>query len=275
MSRHTEADRGAIRVYLLCRQYDQCIFMPIPRNGSRIMADEESLFSKEFLALNAIFFLNLCNVTVFFHLHSYLGTLAIAPHWSGFLMGLFALGALVVRPLAGLVISPANARSGILVGALLSIFALFSYNAASEFWSMALVRIVHGAAFGIIDAAAMTKFVSSLPPKRSGEAFQFLFVFMFLPFGIVPPLLKPLIKLTGSFLHATDLPALLMILVFPLLIAVRPAGDSLEPSTRRHVDRGLMLKDFRDARIWVLFGACLMLYATLAMLFFFFRRVRS
>ncbi len=232
-------------------------------------SEKESLVTKEFVALNAVFFINYCNVAVFFHLHAYLQTLPVPPGWSGFLIGVFALSAMVVRPFLGFRLHHGNVRAWILLGAALSATAFFSYNWATDLWGMALVRIVHGVGFGIIDAAAMVEFVGIVTPKRSGSAFDVLFVFLFLPFGVIPPLLKPLTIATGSFLHVTDLMGLLMLLFLPVVLSLKQRTASRGVSERHRIDKDLIFQDLRNRAVWVLLGACLMLYATWSMVFFF------
>jgi hypothetical protein len=114
------------------------------------MLDQESLVTREFLALNCIFFLNTCNVAVFFHLHTYLQTLPVPPTWSGFLVGAFALSASIVRPFLGFRLHPGNVSVWIFLGAALSVAAFFSYNWASDVWGMALVHIIHGVGYGTL-----------------------------------------------------------------------------------------------------------------------------
>ncbi|MBW1798885.1 MAG: MFS transporter, partial [Deltaproteobacteria bacterium] len=74
------------------------------------MSRPESLFTREFLALNVVFFLSFCNLAVFFHFHQYLHTLPIDSRWFGLLIALFSLLSLILRPIISPFMHTGNAR---------------------------------------------------------------------------------------------------------------------------------------------------------------------
>src|SRR4030043_1134732 len=121
------------------------------------MLKPERLITKEFIALNAIMFLAFCNIAVFFQFHQYLGTLPIPAEYFGTLIGLFSVSVLVIRPIISPLIHWDNAKRWILKSCAGVIISLFLYNAAHDLWSMALVRLAHGAAYVVLATAALNR----------------------------------------------------------------------------------------------------------------------
>lgn len=235
------------------------------------MRDSRHLITAEFLSLNILFFLNFCNVTVFFPLHHYLHSLPIAPKWFGLLIGFFALGALITRPLISMLLRPSNCRRWIACGLFLTIATLLSYRVATGFWSMTLVRTVHGVAFALISAGVMTSLVNTIPEDRSGPAFRALYVSMLLPFGIIPPVLGPFTRWSGSFLYATDSLALIMVLGVPLLMALKTRSPAAGEDSVQRITVSAVAANLRNRAVMVLVFTFLALSSALAVLLYFIK----
>jgi predicted MFS family arabinose efflux permease len=156
------------------------------------MKDAKRLLTREFLVLNFIIFLTYCNIAVFFQLHQYLAhTLHISEEGTGFLIGLFALTALVIRPVISPLLHPDNARKWIFFGAAGVFGSLLFYHLAKGFPGMAAVRIVHGAFYVLMATAVMARLVACIPKARSAEAFGIISVITLLPYAVFPPLSHP------------------------------------------------------------------------------------
>ncbi|HTY24990.1 MAG TPA: MFS transporter [Desulfomonilaceae bacterium] len=227
------------------------------------MPRSEHLMTREFLALNAIIFLAFCNISVFFQFHEYLGTLPISSDYFGTLIGLFSLSVLVIRPIISPFLHPGNAKRWIAISSAAVIVSLFLYNLALDFWSMAVVRSIHGAAYVLLATAVLSKLVDAIPANKSGQAFGLISVITLLPYAVIPPLLEPLGRWVGSFDQILNLSALMMVLAFPLLSLVhaKPA-EHLAHSTDRIglqdlkgnlKDRGILLLLFLSLLVWTSF----------------------
>ena len=186
------------------------------------------ILTRDFLILNFIIFLTYCNIAVFFQLHGYLlNALHVSQEQSGFLIGVFALTALIIRPFISPILQPGNARKWILIGALGVIASLFAYRLGAGFTRMAVIRIVHGIFYVIMATAVMARIVACIPPRRSAEAFGIISVITLLPYAVLPPLINPLIARFGGFLPVLDLTALTMLPILPLLLLLsRGGGES-------------------------------------------------
>jgi MFS family permease len=234
-----------------------------------VPAPPERLFTREFLGLNILTFLVFCNLAVFFQFYSYLRTLPIGAGWYGFLIALFSVTALILRPLISPLLHPGNARRWVHASAALVIVSLLGYNAAGTFWPLFIVRAIHGASYVVLATALTALLVAAIPPGRSGQAFGLVTVITLLPFAVIPPLLEPAMAAFGGFLPVLNSAALLMFLVFPL--ARQPKGGTAQtpgPAPRR-VTGTELLANLKDRRVSTLLLVMLLLYSSYAPVFFF------
>jgi predicted MFS family arabinose efflux permease len=231
----------------------------------------DSLFTTEFVVLNAIIFLAFCNVAVFFQFHEYLGTLPIDPRWNGFLLAIFSVTVLLIRPVISPFLSPENAKRWIAVSCVCVIVSLMLYHVAQSFWSMTLVRIVHGAGYVVFATAALAKIVGCIPKAKSGQAFGIIGVITLLPSAVVPPALDPLIRWAGGFSQVLALSALLMVPTLPLLALMNGGtaengGVSEHPAGFRELMRNL-----KETRIVVLLILSLLVWTSFTPVFYFLK----
>ena len=230
------------------------------------------LITTEFLSLNGIIFLNFCNVAVFFQFHQYLlNELHQSPQESGLLIGLFAFTGLVIRPLISPLFHPGNAKKWILLGSMGIIASLLLYQPARGFWSMTFVRVIHGGVYVVMGTAMMAKIVGAIPPGKSSQAFGFISVITLLPYAVMPPILDPLIKMFGGFIPVLNLTALLMVLVFPLLLSVKGAGLSKDPSPSPKITKRDVIDNIKDPKIFSLLAVSLLLYVAFTPVFYFLK----
>ena len=196
------------------------------------MSQTNRLFSRSFVALSAIQFLAFCNVAVFFPFYSYLRTLPIDPHWLGFLIGAYALSAVVVRPVISPLLHLGNARRWMFFSSIGFIGALPLYSLADGFWTMLAVRTLHGAFHAGLVSAMLAMVVAFIPKEKSGQAFALLSVNTLLPYAIIPPMLGPLQHMLGGYETCVDGRRRGHAVVLPTLIA-RPNSGSGRGRGRR------------------------------------------
>ncbi len=231
----------------------------------------EKLFTKELIALNGVMFLVYCNIAVFFEFHHYLATLPIEPQSYGLLIGLFSVSMLLIRPVISPFLHPGNAGKWIGISCGMVIAALLSYHAASGFWSMAVVRLVHGTAHVILATAVVAGLIACIPPDRSAQAFGLISVITLLPYAVIPPVLDPATRMMGGFLGVLDLSACVMAFSFPLLAMVR--GERSGDTGPQHQRLGWtdIVDNLRDRPILILLLVSLLLWSSFAPVFYFLR----
>lgn len=226
------------------------------------------VFTREFFALNAVMFLTYCNIAVFFQFHDYLGTLPLDPKDFGLLIGLFSLVVMVVRPIISPFLTEANAKRWITVSCALIIATLVLYDFAHDFWSLALVRIAHGAAYVLLATAVLAKLVAGIPRDQSGRAFGIVSVITVLPYAVVPPLLAPLNRWMGGFEGVLNLSAVFMLLAFPLLRCVNGPAAATDSSTGA-IGWHDLADNLKDHRIPVLLVLSLVVWTSFTPVFYF------
>jgi MFS family permease len=233
------------------------------------MSCPEKLFTKEFLALNGVSFLTFCNMAVFFQFYLYLHTLPIAPEWYGFLIALFSITGLILRPLISPFLHSGNARAWMLMSAAGVTASLLGYNLARDFWSMFLVRSIHGVAYVVLGAAMNACIVGLIPPSRSGQAFGLVTVITLLPFAVIPPILETVSLRLGGFIPVLNVASLFMLLVFPLSLTVKTPVDRIREGMDQRPKGHDVVENLKNRRISTLLLLMLLLYSSFTPIFFF------
>jgi len=231
----------------------------------------EKLITKDFLALNAIVFLTYCNIAVFFQFHNYLGTLPIDEKWFGLLIALFSVTVLVIRPIISPLLHPDNAKRWIGISCFWVIASLLLYNVAHDLWMMAIVRLIHGAAYVVMATAVVSRLVGSIPRDKSAQAFGLISVITLLPYAVIPPILGPLTRWAGSFDNVLNLSCVLMVLSFPLLSMVESRPADSDAASRNRIGWGDVVENLKDARILSLMLLSLVVWTSYTPVFYFLK----
>ncbi len=235
------------------------------------MPERESLLTREFLILNFIIFLTFCNIAVFFQLHTYLiGTLRVTQEQAGFLIGVFALIAIIIRPFISPLLQPGNARKWILIGAIGIIASLFLYKLGRGFPGMALIRILHGLFYVILATAVMARLVACIPTGRSAEAFGIISVITLLPYAVLPPVIQPLMARLGGFLPVLDITALFMVPILPLLALVPPVA-SADGASQGRLTLAELKENFKNRRVIQILIISLFVFTAFTPVFYFLK----
>jgi predicted MFS family arabinose efflux permease len=234
------------------------------------MQKTQKLITPEFVALNAVMFLTFCNLAVFFQFHTYLGTLPIDPEMSGLLIGLFSVTVLIMRPIISPLLRPDNAKRWMGISCFFVVVSLLLYHVALGFWSMAIVRLVHGAAYVVMATAVTARLVGCIPKDRSGQAFGLISVITLLPYAVMPPLLEPLTRWVGNFRVVLDLSAAVMLLSFPVLAFVGGAADGQDQASRA-IGWEDVKENLKDSRILLLLFLSLVVWTAFTPIFFFLK----
>jgi predicted MFS family arabinose efflux permease len=236
------------------------------------MSSSDNLFTKEFLALNGIIFLVFCNVAVFFQFQNYLQEeLHLPPQSLGFLIGIFAFTALLVRPIISPFLHSDNARKWLFISTAGLIASLLLYYPARGFWGLTVVRMLHGGIYVVLATAALTKMMDSIPETKSGQAFGLITVITLLPYAVMPPLLEPLIRAFGGFLPVLSFTAFLMVLVFPLLLVIKTKPKGQGDKIPQRITRQELFENLKDKQVFSLLLISLLVYTAFAPVFFFLK----
>ncbi len=237
--------------------------------------NSSSLLSFEFTALSAISFLAFCNLSMFYGFNAYLEGLGVEAAWRGVLIGLEPGTAFLLRPIISPWLTPRNSTRVMGVGLILIMFALFSYSLTMNLWTLALVRMLHGAGFVVMISACVSVLVLFIPPGRSGQGFGVFSITSLLPYALLPPLVEPLLAVIGD---ASRVYALFSPLFVPALFLLPAVNRGVRRRMADLPDRTLqrprckdIIEDLRTPGIARLLAASLLLFIATTTVFFYMK----
>ncbi len=232
----------------------------------------ESLFGKEFVALNTVFFLACVTMAVFFKFHSYLASLGIHPRWFGPIIASDSIAGLVFQPFLSVFFTAVNARRWMFIGICTMIAAFLFYNLTSTVAGLIAVRILHGAGFAVLVSAMTALFVYYIPSQKSGQAFGIVSTIRLLPYAFVPPLMGLFGETSQGFTGVLRYCILLMgTAVFTICLLKPPSPSFGIPSGHGGgINLREFMEDLTDRKVFALMVINLLLYSGYTTVFFFF-----
>ncbi|MGN1015507.1 MAG: MFS transporter [Faecousia sp.] len=87
----------------------------------------------------------------------------------GLFGGVYAIAALVCRPVGGFLSDRYGARLPMLVGSILMTLSALFYGLSQSFFAWILTRMLHGVAFSLSNTSMTSAVASALPKRRMGE----------------------------------------------------------------------------------------------------------
>ncbi len=87
----------------------------------------------------------------------------------GYLLGLYTLAAVIIRPLAGYVLDAKGRKAAYLGGLVLFALFIFSYQLATAILLLLVIRFLHGLSWGVLTTGGSTVAADLLPSERRGE----------------------------------------------------------------------------------------------------------
>ncbi len=235
----------------------------------------DSLLSLEFVALSAISFLAFCNLSLFYGFNAYLEGIGVQATWRGVLIGLLPGTSFALRPFIIPWLTPGNSVRTMGVGLLLIVLALSGYSLATDLWTLALVRVLHGAGFVVTLSACVSVLVLFIPEGRSGQGFGVFSITTLLPFAVLPPLVEPLQIVVGD---ASRVYSLFSPLIVPALFLLPVLGRRVRLRMANLPDKALqrlrckdLAEDFRTPGIARLLTANLLFFIATTTVFFYMK----
>lgn len=167
----------------------------------------------------------------------------------GFIIGVFALAAMVLRPIAGDLADRLGRRPLVLLGTAIFALAPLGYAVVETIPGLLLLRLFHGTGMGFGPTAATVIATDLTPPDRRGAAMGVYGLASAVALAAGPYLGGELVRhlgFTGTFLTATAIEAGALTLAWTLP-ETRPAGGALAPGAAQV---GPALARGRLARFW-------------------------
>lgn len=202
------------------------------RKRGSVINHPDKAFGKNF----ALSFM--CNVGVianlaFFLLYNrYLEGLGANKTQIGFYMGVFALGAVMVRPTVGSAVDRYGRKRIIYIGLSLMILATAAYFPLREInWTILAVRMLHGAGFGCYITAIFTAVTDDAPATRRSKVIAVFGLSGMVTFGVIPIVGEFIIaRFDFRVLFAIALAALAASLTIALFVKARGPEKADSPS---------------------------------------------
>ena len=116
---------------------------------------------------------------------------------AGFAFGVFAVSALILRPLAGRLADTRGRRPLLVGGALLCALGMLGTAYAENLVPVVLLRLLLGAAEALFFVASLAALADLAPPSRMGEAISYNSLGLYLGLAFGPPLGELLIRTAG------------------------------------------------------------------------------
>tara|TARA_B100000965_G_scaffold402409_1_gene428285 strand:- start:2671 stop:3864 length:1194 start_codon:yes stop_codon:yes gene_type:complete len=104
----------------------------------------------------------------------------------GYIIGVYALAALLVRPFCGYVLDAYGRRSVYLWALLFFTILTAAYHLASTFFILLIIRVFHGIAWGTITTGGSTIAADLIPESRRGEGIGYFGLAMTFAIALAP-----------------------------------------------------------------------------------------
>jgi predicted MFS family arabinose efflux permease len=111
-------------------------------------------------------------------------TLALA----GLVAGIFAVMALIARPLAGFAVDRVNKKHLLMIATVCLALTTFCYALAPTYQALLIVRIMHGLFFAVSSTCSTSLGTCYIPPGKLGEGIGYLGLSYILAMGVGPNL---------------------------------------------------------------------------------------
>ncbi|WP_022888216.1 MFS transporter [Agromyces italicus] len=180
------------------------------RRASTRRSSTTRLFTRAFIALGIA---ELCYFTAtgvaIFALPLYVtGPIGGDEAWAGFAFGVFALSALVLRPLAGRLADAIGRLPLLLGGAMIAAVSLALLGVADDLATVIALRLLAGVAEAAFFVAGFAALADLAPEERLGEALSYNSLGLYLGIALGPPLGEALVANGGYPLAWTGAAAL-------------------------------------------------------------------
>lgn len=99
----------------------------------------------------------------------YFESIGVSGSWAGFCVGMFTLGSILVRPIAGNILDRFDRRTVFFVSTAILTCLVFSYSFAGSIAMLLLLRAVHGFDWGFASTSTNTLATDTIPRHRMGK----------------------------------------------------------------------------------------------------------
>lgn len=191
-------------------------------------AKNETLFTKNFVLTSlSTFTLFTSFYFLLITLPFYVQKLGGSESEIGYIIGIFTLSAVFLRPFIGREVDKRGRKKLLIAGLVVFLVSMVLYNYTKDVPSLLLLRILHGLGWGAATTAASTLIADIAPPARRGEAMGIFGMASNVAMAIGPVLSIMLLKtydfpVLFAVCAAIALVSLLLVLPISEQVVIRP-----------------------------------------------------
>jgi MFS family permease len=104
----------------------------------------------------------------------------------GFLVGIFSVSSLTLRPFVGRALLRTPERNFMIAGTLICVFSNLAYLFAPPFWPLLIVRAFHGIGLALFSTASFTLLANITPETNRGRLVSYFYLSFNLAFALGP-----------------------------------------------------------------------------------------
>ncbi len=104
----------------------------------------------------------------------------------GFLVGIFSVSSLILRPFVGRALLRTPERNFMIAGTLICVFSNLAYLVAPPFWPLLIVRAFHGIGLALFSTASFTLLANITPETNRGRLVSYFYLSFNLAFALGP-----------------------------------------------------------------------------------------
>ncbi len=104
----------------------------------------------------------------------------------GFLIGVFSVSSLILRPFVGKALLNTSERDFMIAGTVLYVISCLAYLIAPPFWPLLIVRVIHGIGMAFFATASFTLLAGMLPEAHRGRLISYYYLSFNLAFALGP-----------------------------------------------------------------------------------------
>ena len=104
----------------------------------------------------------------------------------GFLIGIFSVSSLILRPFVGKALLTVSERRFMIAGTLIYVFSCLAYLIAPPFWPLLIVRTLHGIGMALFATASITLLANITPEAHRGRLISYFYLSYNLAFALGP-----------------------------------------------------------------------------------------
>ena len=104
----------------------------------------------------------------------------------GFLIGIFSVSSLILRPVVGRALLTIPERNVMIPGTILYVFSSIGYLLAPPFWPLFIVRVIHGIGLAFFSTATFTLVANITPERHRGQLISYFYLSFNMAYALGP-----------------------------------------------------------------------------------------